>query len=177
MNTKKETKAEKLISTIDTLGSNCHTDKDSCEIEKIWTDSFALNNLIRSLSELEKTYPYTYKRFTKVHKETISKSKTLIAKLKLQNLPLPWIEVTYSNSLFCGKEAFKYRTCVSDEQCSIYRYLYATRVNDSIAQVETQIRQYHNEVEPVLKDVYSILKSITYRQLVKVYDNFSEKSL
>lgn len=69
-----------------------------------WIGELNLNAFVENLPKLEKEYPHMYKYLMQNYKEIVDKAEQLIARLKLQDLPLPSVEVEHNNSLYCHEK-------------------------------------------------------------------------
>lgn len=140
-----------------------------------WTGKLDLKTFITNLPKLKKEYPYIYDYFTKDYKKTVNKAKYLIAKLKLQNLPLPWVEVDHNGSTHHYHEkTMNYFIYIEDSYYTVWDYFSEFVENNDTETIQIQEELYLNQVEPVLTDICEAIALIIYDQLQNIYINYDE---
>ena len=135
-----------------------------------WTGELYLDIFIENLPKLKVEAPYLYNYLVGDYKCVINDSKKLIAKLKLQDLPIPWVEVKHNNSSYYHKKTTKYNICVEDGP-DTWDYFYNSYEDEEISEIKIREEKYLDEVGPVLIDICEALASIIYKHLTKVSEN------
>ena len=90
----------------------------SLDVKFRWTASFNIVEFIENLPKLKNKAPQVYAFIFDGYGDIINKSKRLIAKLKLQDLPIPNIQVIYNNSVPHYESEMKYSIYTPGEEAT-----------------------------------------------------------
>ena len=111
-----------------------------------------------------------YKHLMQSYKEIIDKAEQLIARLKLEDLPLPSVKVEHNNSVYCHEKTIVHSVYIGDKHCDVWDYFYDIDTNSDDETIEVQVNQYLDAVEPVLVGICEAIALITYNQLQSIPD-------
>lgn len=144
-----------------------------------WVGDLHLNTFIDNLSKLENANLCTYTFLKSNYKEVIDEVKNLIAKLRLQGLPLPSVHISYSTYHDKRQEGVTEHYVNIDKYTS-YRYfrnLYISErgciTNSGELEIEKQEKQYLNLVRLVLINVYEVITRDACNHLGEIRKNIN----
>ena len=144
-----------------------------------WTGGLDLETFIKNLPKLKDEYPNIYRKLIEDYEGLINEAKRLIVKLKLQELPLPWVKVEHNNSNYYHEKTMKYSIYVDDIQQSIWDYFYDLSIEKDtdvdFKAIQIQTETYLEKVEPILVDICEMFALIAHKHLIEVSNDVSEK--
>ena len=145
--------------------SSCFQGLGAC-----WTGELYLDTFIENLPKLKTEAPYLYNYLEDDYKCVIDDAKKLVAKLSLQDLPIPWIKVEHDNSSYYRKKTMRYSIYAEDDY-DAWDYFYITYEDEEISEIKIREEKYLDEVGPVLIDICETLAEIIYKHLTVVSKN------
>ena len=137
----------------------------SLDVKLHWIGSFNTVEFIENLPKLKNKAPQVYAFMFDGYGDIINKSKRLIAKLKLQDLPIPNIQVIYNNSVPHYESVLQYGICTPGEKAI---WLYEKYSNE--ADSEFQLNRHLKSEILILVDICEVLTRTFYVYLTTILE-------
>ena len=149
---------EQVLLIIGAVASIHYIVNDSQEVKSRWVGYLDLSKFIDHLFILEHEDLKVYTELTNNHKKVIDKAKNLVIELRLQNLPIPFIEIYHNSSKGYGTGTLKYLITVGDDSIWGYFCNHCPDSSDTI-EVEKQVNEYLSKVGFISGDVCEAITS------------------
>ena len=137
-----------------------------------WAGSLHLEDFIENLSSLKDENLHTYLFLTGEYKNVINEAKRLIAKLKLQELPIPNVQVIYNNSVPHYKAEMKYCVYTPSEEAAWMCEKYSNKADS-----EFQLNRHLKTDILILVDICEVLTRTFYVYLTTILESVAKEKV
>ena len=142
----------------------------SLNVKLYWAGSFNLMEFIENLPKLKNRVPQVYTFMLDEYGDIINKGKRLIAELKLQELPIPNVQVIYNNSVPHYKAEMKYSVYTPSEEAAWMCEKYSNKADS-----EFQLNRHLKTDILILVDICEVLTRTFYVYLTTILKSVAKE--
>ena len=135
----------------------------SLDVKLHWIGSFNTVEFIENLPKLKNKAPQVYTFMFNAYGDIVNKGKRLIAKLKLQDLPIPNVQVIYNNSVPHYESVLQYSICTPGKKGVWVYEKYSTEADS-----EFQLNRHLKADILILVDICEVLTRTFYVYLTAI---------